>query len=46
MGSWHWLCTGAVLVAVMACASWQAQAAVISIDYGGEWVKVALVKVN
>ena len=42
----HWLCTGVALVVVLACASWQARAAVISVDFGGEWIKVALVKVR
>lgn len=46
MRCYHWLCTGAALVVVLACASWQARAAVISIDFGGEWIKVALVKVR
>ena len=42
----HWLCTVAVALIIVACASWQVRAAVISIDFGGEWLKVALVKVN
>ena len=42
----YWLCTAAVATIVLACVSWQARAAVISIDFGGEWIKVALVKVN
>lgn len=42
----NWLCTAAVVVLVFACAAWEARAAVISIDFGGEWIKVALVKVN
>ena len=42
----YWMYTGAALVVVLACASWQARAAVISIDFGGEWMKVALVKVS
>ena len=42
----HWLCTGVAFIVVLACASWQARAAVISIDFGGEWIKVALVKVR
>jgi hypoxia up-regulated 1 len=33
-----------VATIVLACVSWQARAAVISIDFGGEWIKVALVK--
>lgn len=42
----NWLCTVAVVVLVFACAAWEARAAVISIDFGGEWIKVALVKVR
>ena len=42
----HWLCTAAVVVVVLACVTWEARAAVISIDFGGEWIKVALVKVS
>ena len=42
----QWLCTVAVAVVVLACAAWEARAAVISIDLGGEWIKVALVKVT
>ena len=42
----YWLCTATVATIVLACVSWQARAAVISIDFGGEWIKVALVKVN
>ena len=40
-----WLCAVSVVVIILTCASWQARAAVISIDFGGEWLKVALVKV-
>lgn len=45
MGRSLWLCAAAVLV-VFACAAWEARAAVISIDFGGEWIKAALVKVS
>ena len=40
-----WLCAAVALV-VLACATWEARAAVISIDFGGEWIKAALVKVS
>ncbi len=34
------------ILAFASCISWrQAEAAVISIDFGSEWIKVALVKV-
>ena len=45
MGRSLWLCAAAVLV-VFACVAWEARAAVISIDFGGEWIKAALVKVS
>ena len=36
----------AVLGTILAFAAWEARAAVISIDFGGEWIKTALVKVR
>lgn len=39
------LCVAVAVLVVLTCTSWQAQAAVISIDFGGEWIKAALVKV-
>ena len=46
MQSFGLLYVAVAVLAVLTCTSWQARAAVISIDFGGEWIKAALVKVS